>query len=66
MKLKDNFTYSFSILTFEKYSFLVLVKKKPPTRDGENLKKEKKKDACDADQGRLLGFCRIQQGVKWF
>lgn len=43
MKLKDNFTYSFSILTFEKYSFLVLVKKKPPTCDAENLKKKKKK-----------------------
>lgn len=42
MKLKDNFTYSFSILTFEKRSFLVLVKKKPPTCDGENLKKKKK------------------------
>lgn len=48
MKLKDSFTCSFSILTFEKYSFLVLVKKKPPTWDGENLKK-KKKDACDSD-----------------
>lgn len=43
MKLKDNFTCSFSILTFEKYSFLVLVKKKPPTWDGENLKKKKKR-----------------------
>lgn len=58
MKLKDNFTYSFSILTFEKYSFLVLVKKKPPTCDAENLKKKKKKkDACDGNRGRLLGFC---------
>lgn len=44
MKLKDNFTYSTSILTLEKYSFLVLVKEKPTTWDGE-----KKKNACDAD-----------------
>lgn len=43
MKFKENFTYSFSILTFEKYSCLVLVKKKPPTCDGENFKKGEKR-----------------------
>lgn len=45
MKLKDNFTYSISILILEKYSFLVLVKEKPTTWDGE----KKKKGACDAN-----------------
>lgn len=45
MKLKDNFTYSISILTSEKYYFLFLVKEEPTTWDGE---KKKKKDGCDA------------------
>lgn len=38
MKLKDNFTYSISTLTLEKYSFLILVEEKPTTWDVEKKK----------------------------
>lgn len=51
MKIKDNFAYSISILTLEKYSFLVLVKEKRTTRDGEKKKTKQRMYVMPTEEG---------------